>query len=128
MSPDDPKELVRRGYNAVSHRYRADDDRPDTHVEWAATLADRLPAGGRVVDLGCGNGVPVARDLCAQGFAVTGVDASEVQVARARPHRRSRPHPTPSRPARCRHPRCGRAATAQARVPPVTAATARGPR
>jgi len=37
-----------------------------------------------VLDLGCGTGVPVARDLAAAGFAVTGVDVSEEQVRRAR--------------------------------------------
>ncbi|SEE59457.1 class I SAM-dependent methyltransferase [Jiangella alba] len=80
----DPKEIVRRGYDALSHRYRADDADPETHRAWAAELVRRLPAGADVLDLGCGNGVPVARDLSAAGFAVTGVDLSEVQVARAR--------------------------------------------
>ena len=37
-----------------------------------------------VVDLGCGNGVPVVRDLVAAGHRVTGVDFSAVQVRRAR--------------------------------------------
>ena len=36
-----------------------------------------------MLDLGCGNGVPVARELSAR-FAVTGVDLSPVQVERAR--------------------------------------------
>lgn len=80
----DPKEIVRRGYDAVSHHYRADDADPATHRAWAAELTGRLPAGASVLDLGCGNGVPVTRDLAAAGFAVTGVDLSEVQIARAR--------------------------------------------
>jgi SAM-dependent methyltransferase len=43
-----------------------------------------VPAGGAVLDLGCGCGVPLARDLAGAGYAVTGVDLSAVQVERAR--------------------------------------------
>ncbi|MBB5791587.1 class I SAM-dependent methyltransferase [Jiangella mangrovi] len=80
----DPKEIVRRGYDAVSLHYRADDADPETHRPWVAELTERLPRHASVLDLGCGNGVPVARDLAAAGFAVIGVDLSEVQVTRAR--------------------------------------------
>lgn len=45
-----------------------------------------LPAGAPVVDLGCGNGEPIARTLAAAGFAVTGVDFSPEQVRRASAH------------------------------------------
>lgn len=37
-----------------------------------------------MLDLGCGTGVPVARDLADAGHRVTGVDISEVQIGRAR--------------------------------------------
>ena len=47
-------------------------------------FADLLPARAHVLDLGCGAGVPVARDLIARGFNVTGVDASARQIERAR--------------------------------------------
>jgi 2-polyprenyl-3-methyl-5-hydroxy-6-metoxy-1,4-benzoquinol methylase len=43
-----------------------------------------VPAGGAVLDIGCGCGVPLARDLVASGYAVTGVDLSAVQIRRAR--------------------------------------------
>ena len=37
MSDDhDPKELVRRGYDDVSYRYRADDDTPQHCPMWIA--------------------------------------------------------------------------------------------
>jgi len=39
----------------------------------------------RVLDLGCGCGVPVARDLAAAGHEVIGVDVSEVQLQRPPP-------------------------------------------
>jgi cyclopropane fatty-acyl-phospholipid synthase-like methyltransferase len=37
-----------------------------------------------VLDLGCGAGVPAARLLADAGFTVTGLDVSDVQIARAR--------------------------------------------
>ena len=42
-----------------------------------------LKPGTAVLDVGCGNGVPVAAALLDAGFAVTGVDLSEEQVRRA---------------------------------------------
>jgi ubiquinone/menaquinone biosynthesis C-methylase UbiE len=42
--------------------------------EW---LLERLPSGSRVLDAGCGTGVPTARQLAGAGHKVTGVDISE---------------------------------------------------
>jgi cyclopropane fatty-acyl-phospholipid synthase-like methyltransferase len=84
MTPPNPKDLVRNGYDAVSYRYRGDDDDPEPYGAWAAALTARLTAGASVLDLGCGCGVPMSRTLAAHGFHVTGVDFSRVQVERAR--------------------------------------------
>src|SRR5919107_6151239 len=80
----EPKEIVRRGYDALSYRYRGDAEAPAEYATWLGQLRERVPAGGAVLDLGCGCGVPLARDLAAGGYAVTGVDLSAVQVERAR--------------------------------------------
>jgi 2-polyprenyl-3-methyl-5-hydroxy-6-metoxy-1,4-benzoquinol methylase len=77
-------EIVRQGYNAVSDLYRADGETPAAYVEWFAELTARVRAGSAVLDLGCGCGVPLARDLSNAGYAVTGVDISDVQIQRAR--------------------------------------------
>jgi 2-polyprenyl-3-methyl-5-hydroxy-6-metoxy-1,4-benzoquinol methylase len=83
--PDvDPVEVVRLGYDALSWLYRTDDAPPGQYGPWIAELIQRTPARGRVLDVGCGCGVPVARDLAAAGLQVTGVDLSDVQVRRAR--------------------------------------------
>lgn len=80
----DAAEIVRRGYDVVSSLYRADDDSPPAYRQWIGELQRRVPGGGRVLDVGCGCGVPVARDLSTAGYRVTGVDLSEVQLQRAR--------------------------------------------
>jgi SAM-dependent methyltransferase len=85
VEDSDRKALVRRGYDALSYHYRADgDDDPGKRAPWIALLVQRLPDGADVLDLGCGCGVPVARDLVQAGCAVTGVDLSDVQIDRAR--------------------------------------------
>jgi 2-polyprenyl-3-methyl-5-hydroxy-6-metoxy-1,4-benzoquinol methylase len=86
MTPDsgDETELVRRGYDALSYRYRADDAGEGQYGPLLQELQRRLPPAADVLDLGCGCGVPVARTLAAAGHRVTGVDVSEVQIDRAR--------------------------------------------
>lgn len=79
-----PKEIVRRGYDALSYLYRGDAEEPELYATLLAQLQERVPAGGAVLDLGCGCGVPLARGLAASGYAVTGIDLSAVQVERAR--------------------------------------------
>lgn len=82
------RELVRDGYDAISYAYRPDDGpagaTTDEYSGWLDELADHLAPAAEILDLGCGAGVPAARQLVDAGFAVTGVDISEVQIARAR--------------------------------------------
>src|SRR5205814_1785289 len=83
-----PKDIVRTGYDKISHTYRGDAidrDDPDivAYVQWVTELITIVPGGGSVLELGCGNGVPVAQLLAQAGFAVTGVDISPVQISRA---------------------------------------------
>lgn len=51
---------------------------------WIERFVARLPSGGSVLDLGCGSGQPIARDLLQRGFAVVGIDASPTLVATCR--------------------------------------------
>jgi uncharacterized protein YdhG (YjbR/CyaY superfamily)/predicted TPR repeat methyltransferase len=82
---DPRKAIVAAGY----------DDLVDHFAEWAARVADaprarflaeftrRLPAGSRVLDLGCGAGLPTTGEL-ARRYKVIGVDISEAQISAAR--------------------------------------------
>jgi len=56
---------------------------PDVRSDWARKLDEYLTADERVVELGCGTGVPVGRSLSAR-YDYTGVDASPGMLARAR--------------------------------------------
>jgi SAM-dependent methyltransferase len=80
----DPKDVVRRGYDALSRTYDDAYGAETKYGPWLAELTARLPPDAEVADVGCGSGVPVASTLAAAGHRVTGVDLSEVQVARAR--------------------------------------------
>jgi 2-polyprenyl-3-methyl-5-hydroxy-6-metoxy-1,4-benzoquinol methylase len=45
---------------------------PSTVLEWSRSL----PPGCSILDLGCGNGVPISEPLIEAGFRIFGVDAS----------------------------------------------------
>jgi SAM-dependent methyltransferase len=80
----DPREVVARGYDQVAERYAAwvRDDVLDTVVtRYLGELIELLPAGGAVLDLGCGGGERLAQ--LARHFTTTGVDISAEQVKRA---------------------------------------------
>jgi cyclopropane fatty-acyl-phospholipid synthase-like methyltransferase len=81
------KSLVRKGYNLASMAHRDDKGRGPfkntfSYQEWARDLGRRLKPGCKVLDLGCGNGLPMSRLLSGR-FEVLGVDLSEVQIRRA---------------------------------------------
>lgn len=44
-------------------------------------LQKHIPAGSTVLDVGCGTGEPIAQFLIAQGYKLTGIDASEKMIA-----------------------------------------------
>ncbi|ELQ6221137.1 class I SAM-dependent methyltransferase [Cronobacter turicensis] len=51
---------------------------------WLDKFISHLPPGGHVLDLGCGNGSPIAEYLLSQGVNVTGVDSSPSMIARCK--------------------------------------------
>ncbi len=77
--------LVRAGYDAMADTWEEWSSRvvDDPRHEWLQKLADRLPVGARVVELGCGNGTAETQEL-ARRFELTGVDLSAEQLRRTR--------------------------------------------
>ena len=50
---------------------------------WLDRFCEKLSNNAKVLDLGCGSGVPIARYLSEKGCAITGVDSSEVMLEMA---------------------------------------------
>ena len=80
-----PKRIVAEGYDAVAERYLTWAAKiPDaSRSRYTQALLDGLPAGARVLELGCGAGMPTTLAL-AECFTVTGVDLSARQIELAR--------------------------------------------
>lgn len=53
---------------------------------WLNRFAALLPAGGSILDIGCGTGEPIARYLASRGFRIIGVDSAPEMVALFRAH------------------------------------------
>jgi cyclopropane fatty-acyl-phospholipid synthase-like methyltransferase len=73
----DYRELVMRGYDQCAGRYvsmRKSKTEPDV-----GNLMKVLDEGGKVLEIGCGAGVPITRTLSKQ-FSVTGVDISKEMI------------------------------------------------
>jgi cyclopropane fatty-acyl-phospholipid synthase-like methyltransferase len=81
---DERKRIVRAGYDELSDRFGDWMERVegDPWERFLDDLAARLDPGGRVLDLGSGNGAKIAR--LADRFDVTGVEISERQLRYAR--------------------------------------------
>jgi ubiquinone/menaquinone biosynthesis C-methylase UbiE len=77
------KRIVQDGYDILAETYLRARSSNREDVRLLAELAQRLPDGARVLDAGCGAGVPVARNL-SERFRVTGVDISAAQIGLAR--------------------------------------------
>jgi SAM-dependent methyltransferase len=82
---EDPQRIVAAGYDLLGTRFQewqaaiSDDPRGRVRAEFMA----RLPVGSRVLDLGCGAGIPSTLALSV-AFDVVGVDVSERQLELAR--------------------------------------------
>jgi ubiquinone/menaquinone biosynthesis C-methylase UbiE len=79
----DPKKIVESGYDQMAKRYmqtRRVENRDKTFLR---LLFDRVDAGGKVLDLGCGSGIPHTITM-AKRYKVIGVDLSQNQIDLAR--------------------------------------------
>jgi SAM-dependent methyltransferase len=63
-------------FDLIAERY--DEAFTDRNAQLAAGrwLIENLPPGGRILDLGCGSGLPTAVQLAEAGFEVVGIDES----------------------------------------------------
>jgi SAM-dependent methyltransferase len=71
-------------FDAIGNRYDEAFPHKEGQVSAGEWLIRSLPAGSRVLDLGCGTGVPTARQMADAGFEVMGIDLSGGMVKLAR--------------------------------------------
>lgn len=84
---DRRKAIVRDAYDAVAVAWgekRRETPMPTWECTWTNRFLAALPTGGRVLDLGCGVGVPILRNLAALGHQAVGVDFSWSSLRQAR--------------------------------------------
>jgi len=79
------QELVREGYNAIAETYLAwVQQRPTAHHVKLGQILEYLDADSKVLELGCGAGVPVTAVLTQHVAEVVANDYSEEQIALAK--------------------------------------------
>lgn len=71
-------------YERQAERFDRDRSRDLFELAWLERFASTLPDGGRVLDLGCGAGEPIARWLVDCGYDVIGVDVAPAMIELAR--------------------------------------------
>ncbi|MFF1708940.1 class I SAM-dependent methyltransferase [Streptomyces sp. NPDC058268] len=71
-------------FDAIGQYYDDAFPRKDGQLAAGRWLSDALPPGSRVLDVGCGTGVPTARQLADAGHTVLGIDLSSGMLALAR--------------------------------------------
>ena len=73
-----------REYDLIADWYATERGGNVVGVAEALAVAAALPAHSRILDVGCGNGVPIAKALVNLGHRVFGLDSSAGMVARFR--------------------------------------------
>lgn len=76
-------ERVRKGYDFLAEKYQAMRHQFDNKKE-LGEFTSLLPKNAKVLDVGCGPGLPVDEFLVESGFDVTGIDFSKSMLELAR--------------------------------------------
>ena len=79
----DFKQIVKAGYDTIAKRYLDGRTQDSEDVRLLDDFISRLPLHAKVLDAGCGAGVPITQIL-SERFDVTGVDFSEAQIELAK--------------------------------------------
>ena len=79
----DYKNLVKTGYDQIADQYLATRTTDSEDVRLLGDFIELLAPTAKVLDAGCGAGIPITR-LLAERFDVTGVDFSAAQIKLAK--------------------------------------------
>ena len=79
----DAKKMVEEGYDQLAAEYAKTRTLNPNNKSYIDLLATLIPKKSRVLDLGCGPGVPITKEL-AKHFKVVGIDFSSNQIKYAK--------------------------------------------
>ncbi|MCX6791021.1 MAG: methyltransferase domain-containing protein [Candidatus Gribaldobacteria bacterium] len=77
------QKIVTEGYDKVAENYLAQRNEFKNFL-YLERLKSLLPHGSKILDIGCGAGVPIDKYLIEKGYVVTGIDVSEKQIELAK--------------------------------------------
>jgi len=82
---NDIRKLVKEGYEQGDYtgHYRSSSDPNEMEKKYLDRLASLLPKAAKILDLGCGIGLPFDKYLAEKGFQVTGIDFASNHIAAA---------------------------------------------
>jgi ubiquinone/menaquinone biosynthesis C-methylase UbiE len=80
----EPKEIVREGYDRLSESYRNNFNAFHSHTysKWISELTSLIKKNDFILELGCGDGIPVG-EILSNDYIYTGIDISSVQIKNA---------------------------------------------
>lgn len=80
---DDSKYLVKFGWNEYAKR-ASNERRIFEEHEYLINFINQLKPKSKILDVGCGSGIPITKYLIDKGFEVTGIDLSDAQIKKAK--------------------------------------------
>jgi 2-polyprenyl-3-methyl-5-hydroxy-6-metoxy-1,4-benzoquinol methylase len=77
MDNKETNKIIEDGYNQIAELYSARRfSKKELVYNFFDSISEFFPKQGKVLDLGCGSGVPVSSYFAEKGFDITGVDIS----------------------------------------------------
>jgi len=73
-----------REYDLIADWYANEGIGRTSGVREALDAVSALPRGARILDAGCGNGLPITKSLVDAGYCAVGIDSSPAMLARFR--------------------------------------------
>lgn len=90
------RQINAQAYDAITESEREAEEEPPVRREQVSSNLDKLvesefalwtatlPQGAHILDVGCGDGLPMLAHFAAQGYQVTGIDISPIRLKHAR--------------------------------------------
>lgn len=75
------KNKVCASYDKIVDWYDSNRDKTLMEKEYLNLIVDSIPAGGSILDLGCGTGMPISDFFIQKKYKVMGIDGSEKMIA-----------------------------------------------